>query len=62
MTVDSVAFVVIGRNEGERLGDCLRPLLALTPRVIYVDSASTDESVELARRLGAITVVLDPTE
>lgn len=59
MTADSVAFVVIGRNEGERLGDCLRPLLALTPRVIYVDSASTDDSVELARSLGATTVVLD---
>ncbi|NUT01580.1 MAG: glycosyltransferase [Sphingomonas sp.] len=59
MTIDSVAFVVIGRNEGERLRDCLRPLLAKSNRVIYVDSASTDGSPELARELGAIALVLD---
>lgn len=59
MTVDNVAFVVIGRNEGERLGEALRPLLELTPRVVYVDSASTDDSVALARKLGAVAVVLD---
>jgi cellulose synthase/poly-beta-1,6-N-acetylglucosamine synthase-like glycosyltransferase len=61
MTVEKVAFVVIGRNEGERLGDCLRPLLAETRRVVYVDSASTDRSAEFARELGAVAIVLDPS-
>lgn len=61
MTVEKVAFVVIGRNEGERLRDALRPLLELTPRVVYVDSSSTDGSVALALNLGAVAVVLDPS-
>ncbi len=59
MTVENVAFVVIGRNEGERLRDSLQPLLEMTPQVVYVDSASTDASVLLARELGAIAIVLD---
>lgn len=37
MTVENVAFVVIGRNEGERLRNSLQPLLEMTPQVVYVD-------------------------
>ena len=54
-----VGFVVIGRNEGDRLGLSLRRLLAVSDRVIYVDSASTDGSIELAQGLGAIAILLD---
>jgi GT2 family glycosyltransferase len=54
-----VAFVVIGRNEGARLGQCLRTLRAVSDQVVYVDSGSTDGSVELARNLGAIAIELD---
>lgn len=54
-----VAFVAIGRNEGERLGDCLRALLRQTEKVVYADSASTDGSVALAQSLGVSTVVLE---
>jgi glycosyltransferase involved in cell wall biosynthesis len=53
-----VAFVAIGRNEGERLRLCLGALLRQTDRVIYVDSASSDGSAELARSLGVPTVQL----
>lgn len=53
-----VGIVAIGRNEGERLGRCLA---SIPPgrRVIYVDSGSTDGSVEAARVAGADVVVLD---
>ena len=50
--------VVIGRNEGERLRRCLMSL----PRagaIVYVDSGSTDGSVQLARHLGADVIELD---
>ena len=56
--VGTIGFVVIGRNEGRRLEQCLRSVLALSPRVVYADSASTDGSVELAGSLGAVVVVL----
>ena len=54
-----VAFVVIGRNEGERLGQSLRTLRAVSDQVVYVDSGSMDGSVALARNLGAIAIELD---
>lgn len=56
---DPVAVVVIGRNEGERLRQCLRSVLADAALVVYVDSGSTDASVEVARALGARVVELD---
>ena len=54
-----VGFVVIGRNEGERLGQSLRTLRAVSDQVVYVDSGSTDGSVHLACDLGAIAIELD---
>lgn len=52
-------IVVIGRNEGERLKRCLASSLAACPRVVYVDSGSTDGSLALAREMGAEGVELD---
>lgn len=49
--------VVIGRNEGQRLINCLQSL-ADNP-VVYVDSGSTDDSVASSRRLGVDVVQLD---
>ena len=51
--------VVIGRNEGERLRVCLNSLRSRTKMTVYVDSGSTDGSVDLARSLGAVIVDLD---
>lgn len=54
-----VGVIAIGRNEGERLVACLRSLRGRAGVVVYVDSASTDGSVERARDLGAEVVQLD---
>lgn len=59
MTIGQTGCVVIGRNEGERLLRCLTSLRDLVPRLIYVDSCSTDNSVEIARSALADVVVLD---
>lgn len=52
------AAVVIGRNEGERLKACLASLGGAS-KVVYVDSGSTDGSVETAKQAGADVVDLD---
>lgn len=53
-------FVVIGRNEGDRLRLCLQSTLKQKPSaVVYVDSGSHDDSVTLAQGLGVSTVLLD---
>ena len=54
-----VGAVVIGRNEGERLKRCLRSILMQIETAVYVDSGSTDGSVEFARSLGVTVVDLD---
>lgn len=54
-----VAIVVIGRNEGQRLRRCLQPVAGGAAPVVYVDSGSSDGSVELARGMGVHVVELD---
>lgn len=55
----SLGAVVIGRNEGERLTRCLRSMAPGVERIVYVDSGSSDGSVEVARELGADVVELE---
>lgn len=53
------AIVAIGRNEGERLKRCIASAQRASPRVVYVDSGSTDGSVVWARAQGVEVVELD---
>lgn len=55
----SVGVVVIGRNEGTRLQRCLQSLLGRVQTIVYVDSGSTDGSVEYATGVGVQVVELD---
>lgn len=54
-----LGIVVIGRNEGQRLRTCLAALPFHGCRVVYVDSASTDGSPQVAAAAGAHVVALD---
>jgi glycosyltransferase involved in cell wall biosynthesis len=61
MHADSSALfgaVAIGRNEGDRLKHCLASL-SEAARIVYVDSGSSDGSVEWAKGMGADVVELD---
>lgn len=58
-SLPKVGAVVIGRNEGARLRRCLTSVAELAGRIVYVDSASTDGSVDAACELGASVVMLD---
>ncbi len=51
---------MVGRNEGERLKVCLRSLAGQAERIVYVDSGSTDGSLESAQAWGAAVVALEP--
>ena len=51
--------VVIGRNEGDRFRRCLDSLLGKAELIVYVDSGSTDGSVEYTREQGVEVVDLD---
>jgi GT2 family glycosyltransferase len=53
----TLGFVVIGRNEAAHLADCIGALPRDLP-IVYADSASTDDSLAIARSAGADTVAL----
>ena len=59
MMMPKIGIVIIGRNEGERLIRCIQSLHEYIANTVYVDSASTDHSVEAANNLGAHTLALD---
>ena len=56
---DDVGFVVIGRNEGQRLKESLQSLPAVSGGVIYADSGSTDGSPVTAATLGARSIAVE---
>ena len=56
---EKIGVVIIGRNEGDRLVRCIRSAVSQSNQLIYVDSASTDNSVNVAREMGARIVSLD---
>lgn len=55
----TVGLVAIGRNEGDRLRQCLLSAVGSLASIVYVDSGSTDGSVELAKSLGVEVVILE---
>ena len=60
----AVSVVVIGRNEGGRLRRCLASVQKADWRhvaheIIYVDSGSTDASLEVAKQAGAVCLALN---
>lgn len=55
-----IGIVVIGRNEGERLRNCLQSVCEPTRPVVYVDSGSVDNSVAIAQSFGVDVLELDP--
>jgi len=54
-----IGVVVIGRNEGERLARCLESVRAQSDLLVYVDSGSTDGSVNRAAASTAAVVELN---
>ena len=54
-----LGIVAIGRNEGDRFRRCLDSLLGKADPIVYVDSGSTDGSIEYARKHGVEVVELD---
>jgi glycosyltransferase involved in cell wall biosynthesis len=59
MNSPQIGLVAIGRNEGKRLEACLNSVIGQVTNIVYVDSGSTDDSVNMAKSLGVEVVNLD---
>jgi glycosyltransferase involved in cell wall biosynthesis len=67
MTLPALSVVVIGRNEGKRLVRCIESIAAIHSthvrlEIIYVDSSSSDGSLETAARLGVQAIALNAAQ
>lgn len=54
-----IGVVVIGRNEGQRLVDCLDSLISQVDHIVYVDSGSKDDSIQNALERNVEVIKLD---
>ena len=62
MTQDTsgiLGIVAIGRNEGARLRKCIASAKQASDFIVYVDSGSTDGSIDYAKSQGTVVVELD---
>ena len=57
--LESVGVVVIGHNEDKQLCTCLLSVAVCTGIMVYVDSGSTDHSLQMASDLGVVSIELD---
>lgn len=55
-----ISGLVITLNEAHNIVDCLKSMKQVCDDIVVVDSGSTDNTVELARELGALVIVQKP--
>lgn len=65
MNIPHLSVVIIGRNEGKRIVDCITSVKTMNyPKefieIIYVDSNSQDNSLEHAKKLNVKTLKVNP--
>ncbi|MCK5876317.1 MAG: glycosyltransferase [Candidatus Marithrix sp.] len=60
--MEMISVVIIGRNEGQRLVDCIKSVQSTKDfnEIIYVDSNSVDDSPKQATELGTKVIVINP--
>jgi glycosyltransferase involved in cell wall biosynthesis len=56
-SIDDITFVVIGRNEAPNLSRCFVSIKEISSNIIFVDSDSSDSSLEIAKTHGISKIV-----
>ncbi|MCF7897634.1 MAG: glycosyltransferase [Candidatus Omnitrophica bacterium] len=52
-----VSVVIIAKNEGKRIGDCVKAVSDWADQVLVIDDKSTDNTKHIAESLGAKVLV-----
>ncbi|GAB3898584.1 glycosyltransferase family 2 protein [Larkinella knui] len=54
--MSTISVIILTHNEEKHIGRCIASLLPFTDQIFIVDSFSTDQTVEVARAMGAVVV------
>lgn len=54
--MSTISVIILTHNEEKHIGRCIASLLPFTRQIFIVDSFSTDQTVEIARAMGAVVV------
>lgn len=54
-----LSIIILTRNEAQNLKDCIASTADLADEIIVIDGESTDNTVDLAKSLGATVVIFD---
>lgn len=57
-----VTIVIVGKNEEKILDICFKSSNLITDKIIYVDSDSTDSSIEIAKKYSNVSIISLKTE
>lgn len=60
--MNSITAIILTKNEEVNIQQCIRSITGLADRIVVVDSGSTDNTVEIARKLGAEIYYHEPFE
>ncbi|RAJ92137.1 glycosyltransferase involved in cell wall biosynthesis [Larkinella arboricola] len=52
--MSSISVIILTNNEEKHIGRCIASLLPFTDQIFIVDSFSTDQTVQIARSMGAV--------
>lgn len=52
--MSSISVIILTHNEEKHIGRCIASLLPFTDQIFIVDSFSTDQTVQIARSMGAV--------
>ncbi len=55
--MESLTAIILTKNEEKNIGECLKSIEGFASRAVVVDCGSTDDTVRLARSLGADVLV-----
>ena len=60
--MNSITAIILTKNEEVNIQQCIKSISGLADRIVVVDSGSTDNTVEIARKLGAEIYYHEPFE
>ena len=51
--MSDITAIILTKNEGKNIADCISSIAQFVKRIVIIDSFSTDDTIEIAKKMGA---------